>query len=102
MAPKHLQRQLDVQELNRVWEGEIPYIRIYEGRRYLGVLLGLLWRQLIGWTVSSRIDCELAMNALVMDVWHCHPENMVMVNSDQRSKFSSYDWRAYLEAHNLQ
>jgi putative transposase len=27
---------------------------------------------------------------------------MVMVHSDQGSQFSSYDWQAFLKAHNLQ
>jgi hypothetical protein len=52
--------------------------------------------------MSSRIDRELAMNALLMAVWRRHPNNTVMVRSDQGSQFSSYDWRDYLDEHNLQ
>jgi putative transposase len=52
--------------------------------------------------MSSRSDRELAMNALLMAVWRRQPKNMVMVHSDQGSQFSSYDWRDFLDAHNLQ
>jgi putative transposase len=52
--------------------------------------------------MSSRIDRELAMNALLMAVWRRQPKNTVMVHSDQGSQFSSYDWRDFLDAHNLQ
>ena len=52
--------------------------------------------------MSSRIDRELAMNALLMAVWRRQPTNTVMVHSDQGSQFSSYDWRDFLQAHNLE
>ena len=86
---------------------EITYIRTYEGWLYLAVVLDLFSRQVVGWSMSSRIDRELAMNALLMAAWRQQPRrrqprNMVMVHSDQRSQFSSYDWRDFLDAHNLQ
>src|SRR3954471_14665146 len=42
------------------------------------------------------------MNVLLMAVWRRQPKNTVMVHSDQGSQFSSYDWRDFLDAHNLQ
>ena len=102
VAPNHLQRQFDVKEPNRVWVTDITYIRTYEGWLYLAVVLDLFSRQVVGWSMSSRIDRELAMNALLMAVWRRQPKNTVMVHSDQGSQFSSYDWRDFLDAHNLQ
>jgi len=64
--------------------------------------LDLFSRQVVGWSMSSRIDRELAMNALLMAVWRRQPKNTVMVHSDQGSQFSSYDWRDFLDEHNLQ
>jgi putative transposase len=83
MAPNHLQRQFDVHEPNRVWVTDITYIRTYEGWLYLAVVLDLFSRQVVVWSMSSRIDRELAMNALLMAVWHRQPKNTVMVHSDQ-------------------
>jgi putative transposase len=102
VAPNHLQRQFDVQELNRVWVTDITCIRTYEGWLYFAVVLDLFSRQVVGWSMSSRIDRELAMSALLMAVWRRQPGNTVMVHSDQGSQFSSYDWRDFLEEHNLQ
>jgi len=45
-------------------------------------LLDLFSRQVVGWSISSRIDAELAMNALLMAVWRRKPANFVMVHSD--------------------
>ena len=51
--------------------------------------------------MSSRIDTELAMNALLMAVWRRKPADPVMVHADQGSQFSSKDWRDFLTAHRL-
>jgi putative transposase len=102
VAPNHLQRQFDVQEPNRVWVTDITYIRTHEGWLYLAAVLDLFSRQVIGWSMQTRIDRELALNALLMAVWRRQPKNTVMVHSDQGSQFSSYDWRDFLKAHNLQ
>ena len=80
VSPTHLQRQFDVQEPNRVWVPDITYIRTYEGWLYLAVVLDLFPRQVVGWSMSSRIDRELAMNALLMAVWRRQPKNMVMLH----------------------
>ena len=52
--------------------------------------------------MSSRIDREVAMNALLMAVWRLQPKNTVMVHSDQGNQFRSYDWRDFLDEQNLQ
>jgi putative transposase len=52
--------------------------------------------------MGPRMDRELALNALLMAVWRRQPKQTVMVHSDQGSQFSSYDWQAFLKAHNLQ
>ncbi|NVM75177.1 putative transposase [Duganella sp. SG902] len=101
IAPNHLQREFDVAEPNKVWVTDITYLRTYEGWLYLAVVLDLFSRQVIGWSMSSRIDRDLAMNALLMAVWRRQPTDEVMVHSDQGSQFSSYDWRDFLTSHGL-
>jgi putative transposase len=64
-------------------------------------MIDLFSRQVIGWSMSSRIDKELAMSALLMAVWRRKPTAEVLVYSDQGSQFSSYDWRDFLASHNL-
>jgi putative transposase len=102
VAPNHLQRQFDVTEPNKVWVTDITYIRTHEGWLYLAAVLDLFSRQVIGWSMGSRMDRELALNALLMAVWRRQPKQTVMVHSDQGSQFSSYDWRDFLKAHNLE
>ena len=84
-------------EPNKVWVKDITYLRTYEGWLYLTVVIDLFSRQVIGWSMSSRIDKELAIRALLMTVWRRKPTTEVSVHSDQGSQFSSYDWRDFLE-----
>jgi len=102
VAPNHLQWKFDVTEPNKVWVTDITYIRTHEGWLYLSAVLDLFSRQVIGWSMGSRMDRELALNALLMAVWRRQPKQTVMVHSDQGSQFSSYDWRDFLKAHNLE
>lgn len=102
IAPNHLQQQFTVEAPNRVWVTDITYIRTHEGWLFLAAVLDLFSRQVIGWSMGPRMDRELALNALLMAVWRRQPKETVMVHSDQGSQFSSYDWQAFLKAHNLQ
>ena len=51
--------------------------------------------------MSSRIDSELALNALLMAVWRRKPSGEVVIHSDQGVQFSSHDWQAFLKEHGL-
>ena len=71
---------------NRIWVTDITYIRTHEGWLYLAIVLDLFSRQVVWWSMSSRFDTELAMNALLMAVWRRKPADPVMVHSDQGSQ----------------
>ena len=101
VAPNHVQQQFDVAEPNRVWVTDITYIRTHEGWLYLAVVLDLVSRQVIGWSMQPRMDRELAINALLMAVWRRQPKQEVIIHSDQGSQFSSHDWQSFLKTHNL-
>jgi putative transposase len=68
-APHHVQQQFNVAEPNKVWVTDITYIRTYEGWLYLSVVLDLFSRNVIGWSMGSRIDRTLAPDAL--HIWLC-------------------------------
>ena len=100
VAPNHLQRQFDVSEPNKVWVTDITYLRTYEGWLYLAVVIDLFSRQVTGWSMSSRIDKELAMSVIDGGM-ASEAEDRGSGAFDEGSQFSSYDWRDFLESHNL-
>ena len=101
VAENQLEQNFDVEAPNQVWVTDITYIRTHEGWLYLAVVLDLFSRQVIGWSMRSRIDSELAINALLMAVWRRNPTAPVIVHSDQGCQYSSHDWQAFLKAHGL-
>jgi len=66
VAPNHLQRQFTVAEPNQSWVTDITCIRTHEGWLYLAVVVDLFSRQVVGWSMSSRIDTSLVLDALLM------------------------------------
>lgn len=101
VSPNHLQREFDVSEPNKVWVTDITYIRTHEGWLFLAAVLDLFSRQVVGWSMSAQMTADLALNALLMAVWHRKPTQEVMVHSDQGSQFSSDDWQSFLRANKL-
>jgi len=101
VAPNHLQRQFTVAKPNESWVTDITYIRTHEGWLYLAVVVDLFSRQVVGWSMGSRIDTGLVLDALLMALWRRQPTGSVTVHSDQGSQFTGHDWQDFLRDHNL-
>jgi len=101
VAENLLQQQFNVAAPDRAWVTDITYIRTHEGWLYLAVVLDLFARTVVGWSMSSRIDGELVLNALLAAVWRRRPKAEVIIHSDQGSQFGSHDWRDFLKTHRL-
>lgn len=81
VSPNRLKRQFNVSEPNEVWVTDITCIRTYEGWLYLAVVLDLLSRQPIAWSMKPRMCSDLAIDALLMPVWRRKPRQEVMIHS---------------------
>lgn len=101
VAPNHLNRQFTPDQPNRSWVSDITYIRTHEGWLYLAVVIDLFSRQVIGWSMGSRIDTDLVLNALLMALWRRQPHESVLVHSDQGCQFTGHAWQTFLRDHNL-
>ena len=97
-----LDRQFDPVVPNQAWVTDITYIKTHEGWLYLGVVLDLFSRRIIGWSMSNRITKELVLDALLMSVWRRKPESNLVIHSDQGSQYTSHDWHEFLKTHGLE
>lgn len=68
---------------NQVWVTDITYIRTYGGWLYLAVVIDLFSRQVIGWSMQSRMGTDFSLNALLMAIWRRQPKEEVIIYSDQ-------------------
>ena len=101
IAPNLLNREFNVVEPNKVWVTDITYVRTQQGWLFLAVVIDLFSRQVVGWSMSKKIDTDLALDALTMACWRRNPKQEVIVHSDQGCQYTSYDWRSMLKANNL-
>ena len=60
----HLDREFDVDAPNKVWCGDITYIWADNRWHYLTVVIDLYRRHVIGWSLSTSPDAELAVKGL--------------------------------------
>jgi putative transposase len=65
-APNLVQRQFTPLRPNRLWLGDITYLRTGEGWLYLGVLLDAYSRKVVGWAMADHMRVELALDTLRM------------------------------------
>ena len=102
VAANQLQQDFNVSTPDTVWVTDITYIRTHEGWLYLAAVIDLYSRKVVGWSMSSRMQTSLALNALLMAVWRRKPSDKVIIHSDQGSQFTSQEWREFLIDHNLE
>lgn len=102
VAPNQLKRQFDPEQPNKAWVTDITYIRTHEGWLYLAVVIDLFSRQVVGWSMQSRMHTDLVLKALLAALWRRKPTTMVIVHSDQGSQYTSHEWQSFLKAHNLE
>ena len=64
VAANHLDRNFTASAPNKIWVSDITYIWTREGWTYLAAILDLFSRRVVGWSMDSRIDQTLALDAL--------------------------------------
>ncbi len=96
VAPNLLNREFKVDEPDKAYVSDITYIWTSEGWLYLAVVLDLFSSQIVGWSMSSRIDRTLVMDALRMAVWRRKPARGLIHHSDRGSQYCSLEFQAML------
>jgi putative transposase len=93
-AENLLDRKFEVSLPNRVWVTDITYIKTAEGHLYLAVVLDLYSRQVVGWSMSSRLNPDLVITALRQAVLRRHPGPGLLHHSDRDTLYScdAYQW----------
>jgi putative transposase len=64
IAENVLNRDFTTTEPDRAWVADITYIPTAEGWLYLAVMIDLLSRQVVGWSMAEHLRTELVLTAL--------------------------------------
>lgn len=89
VADNRLDRQFSVEAPNRVWSADITYLWTEEGWRYLGVVLDLFSRRVVGWSLQSTLERSLVVAALSAALGNRHPAPGLLCHSDRGSQYAS-------------
>lgn len=100
-APDLLQRQFMNPSPNRVWVGDMTFIRTRQGWLHLAVLLDLYSRKVVGWSFGAKADTALHQAALSMAITHRQPKSGLVHHTDRGSVYHAAPYREQLTQANI-
>jgi putative transposase len=101
VAENVLDRQFEPEAPNRAWTADITFIATGEGWLYLAAVEDLYSRRIVGWSMSSRIDSRLVVDALEMALAGRRPGEGLVAHSDRGSQYASEHYRGVLAGHGI-
>lgn len=82
---------------NRVWVGDVTYLRVREGWRYLAIVLDRYSRRVVGWALGLRRDVALTLAAFNRAVQARKSGPGLLFHSDRGAEFAGYAFRQRLQ-----
>jgi putative transposase len=74
---------------NQLWCADIKYVRTWQGWLYLGAVMDLYSRRIVGWSMRPDLEAELVVDALEMAIARRRPKPGLVHHSDQGSQYVS-------------
>ena len=102
IAPDRVARDFAPPAPNRVWTADITYVWTDEGWLYVAVVLDLFNREVVGWSIKSRMTADLVMDALTMAWSRRKPAPGLIHHSDRGSQYASVAMRDKLKAYGME
>jgi len=96
VAANLLDQDFTAETPDSVWVGDITYVPTQEGWLYLAVLIDLYNRKVVGWSSSSRMTRQLAIDALQMALNRQSPTKGLVHHTDRGSQYASGDYHKAL------
>jgi putative transposase len=101
VAPNLLNRNFLSQGQNRVWVSDITYIPTGQGWLYLAGIKDIFSREIVGFSLSARIDTDLVLSALTMALRRHRPPAGLVMHSDRGSQYCSAAYQRKLNDYRL-
>jgi transposase InsO family protein len=86
---------------NASWVVDIMYIPSADGWLYLAAVEDLYSRAVVGWSMGSRFDSRLVVDALEVAVARRCPGEGLLGHSDRGSQYASEHYRRVLADHGI-
>lgn len=93
VAPNLIERDFRPALPNRVWTSDITYIETDEGWLYLTVMMDLFSRQVVGWSIQSRMSRQLVIDALRMAWFRRKPQAGLIVHRTAAASIAALSFK---------
>ena len=88
-APDLVERRFAAERPNALWLADITYVPTREGYLFLGVVMDMYSRKIVGWSMRDDLKAELVVDALAMAVARRRPPAGLVHHSDRGSQYTS-------------
>jgi len=88
-APDLVQRRFQADRPNQLWVADITYIPTAEGWLFLGAVMDMCSRRVVGWSMRNDLKAELVIDALAMAITRRQPPAGLVHHSDRGSQYTS-------------
>ncbi|WP_322756740.1 IS3 family transposase [Frankia sp. Cas3] len=86
---------------NRLWFGDITYVRTWDGWAYVASVIDAFSRKVVGWAVADHMRTDLVLDALRMAITRRHPPKGVIFHADRGSQYTSKEFVDFCKINNV-
>ncbi|MGO9882487.1 MAG: IS3 family transposase [Solirubrobacteraceae bacterium] len=99
--PDLVNRQFTADAPDRLWVGDLTYLRTWEGRMYFAFLIDVFSRMIIGWQLACHMRTDLVLDALRMALGTRQPgaDVQLVAHTDNGSQYMAEDYTQVLSDH---
>jgi putative transposase len=101
VAPNLLNQDFKADKPNTKWVGDITYISTDEGWLYLASIEDLFQKEVVGWSLDTRMTRKLVMSAMEQAINKHNPEPGLIFHSDRGVQYASYDYQEQLRKNQI-
>ena len=101
VAPNVLDRNFTPKAPNQAWGADLTYVWTDEGWLYLAIVLDLFNREIVGWSIKSRMTADIVTDALTMAWFRRKPGPGLIHHSDRGSQYASAAFQAKLAEYRM-
>jgi putative transposase len=101
--PDLVQRQFTADQPNRLWVGDLSYLRCWEGVVFFAFIIDVHSRRVIGWQLASHMRTDLVLDALRMALGTREPgaDFRLVAHTDRGSQYTSAAYTQTLQDHGV-
>jgi putative transposase len=102
-CPDLVQRKFTAIEPNRLWVGDLSYLRCWEGVVYFAFIIDVFSRRVVGWQLAGHMRTDLVLDALRMALGTREPgaDFALVAHTDHGSQYTSADYTQVLDDHHV-